>query len=152
MGNGERYGILHSPFNIHDSSAMMFNTPQFIDVEDKIAGPLTWRQLLWMIGMGAVVLMLFMFLDGALLFVAAVPVVILFLLLAFYRPGGQPFIAYIMNAFFFLFRPKVMMWDRPVGGMLRVPTAKKAQADAVPDRKTVTMEEIRRVAAMVDRR
>jgi hypothetical protein len=131
---------------------MMFNVPQFIDVEDKIAGPLTWRQLLWMIGMGAVVLTLFMFLDGPIMFIVIVPVVLLFLLLAFYRPGGQPFIQYIMSAFFFLFRPKVMMWDRPVGGMLRKPITKKAQADTAPDRKAVTMEEIRAVAEMVDKR
>lgn len=131
---------------------MMFNVPQFIDVEDKIAGPLTWRQLLWMIGMGAVVLMLFMFLDGALLFVAAVPVVLLFLALAFYRPGGQPLIQYVMSAFFFLFRPKVMMWDRPVGGMLRKPITKKTESAENRVSKVVTVEEIRRIAQMVDRK
>lgn len=131
---------------------MMFNVPQFIDVEDKIAGPLTWRQLLWMIGMGAVVLMLFMFLDGALLFVAAAPVVLLFLLFAFYRPGGQSFIQYVMSAFFFLFRPKVMMWDRPVGGMLRKPITKKAESTQNKETKVVTIEEIRRIAEMVDKR
>lgn len=131
---------------------MMFNVPQFIDVEDKIAGPLTWRQLLWMIGMGAVVLMLFMFLDGALLFVAATPVVLLFLLFAFYRPGGQSFIQYVMSAFFFLFRPKVMMWDRPVGGMLRKPITKKAESTQNKETKVVTIEEIRRIAEMVDKR
>lgn len=37
----------------------MFSTPQFIDVEDKIAGPLTWRQLLWMIGMGITLLVIY---------------------------------------------------------------------------------------------
>jgi hypothetical protein len=131
---------------------MMFNTPQFIDVEDKIAGPLTWRQLLWLIGMGAVVLMLFMLLDGAVMFIAAVPVVLLFLLLAFYRPGGQPFIAYLLNAFFFLFRPKIMMWDRPVGGMLRKPITNKADPSENRTSKVVTVEEIRHIAEMVDRK
>lgn len=88
---------------------MMFNVPQFIDVEDKIAGPLTVKQLLWMIGMGAVLLAIFFALDGAAMIVAAVPVVLLFVALAFYRPNGQPLIVYFGNAFLFLFRPKVMM-------------------------------------------
>lgn len=131
---------------------MMFNTPQFIDVEDKIAGPLTWKQLLWMIGMGVIVLMLFMLLDGAVMFIVAVPVVLLFLLLAFYRPNGQPFISYLLNMFFFLFRPKVMMWDRPTGTMFRSPISKKTSSEAAPARKAATMEEIQRVAEMVDRR
>ncbi len=131
---------------------MMFNVPQFIDVEDKIAGPLTWRQLLWMIAMGAAVLLLFVFLDGAITFVVAVPVVFLFLALAFYRPNGQPFINYLLSAIFFLFRPKLMMWDRPVGGIPRTPVARKPSSDIAPERKPATIEEIRRVAQMVDQR
>jgi hypothetical protein len=131
---------------------MMFNTPQFIDVEDKIAGPLTWRQLLWMIGMGALLLMLFMLLEGAVIFVVGVPVVILFLLLAFYRPGGQPFIQYILNAFFFLFRPKVMMWDRPIEGILRKPIMKKTGPVEQRTSKGVTEADIHRIAEMVDKR
>ena len=69
---------------------MMFNVPQFIDVEDKIAGPLTVKQLLWMIGMVAVLLAIFFSLDGAVMVIAAIPVVLLFVALAFYRPNGQP--------------------------------------------------------------
>ena len=37
---------------------MLFNVPQYIDVEDKIVGPLTGKQLLWMIGMGIMLLVL----------------------------------------------------------------------------------------------
>lgn len=131
----------------------MFNVPQFIDVEDKIAGPLTGKQLLWMIGMGGVLLVIFFALDGAAMIVAAVPVVLLFVALAFYRPNGQPLIVYFANAFIFLFRPKVMMWDRPVGGILRKPTAKKSEAvEAEPRSKSVSADEIRRLAEMIDRR
>lgn len=131
----------------------MFNVPQFIDVEDKIAGPLTVKQLLWLIGMTGVLLAIFFALDGAVMIIAAVPVVLLFIALAFYRPNGQPLIAYFGNAFLFLFRPKVMMWDRPVGGMLRKPIAKKSEAIEVqPRSKAVSAEDIRRLAEMIDRK
>lgn len=132
---------------------MMFNVPQFIDVEDKIAGPLTVKQLLWMIGMGAVLLAIFFALDGAVMIIAAVPVVLLFVALAFYRPNGQPLIVYFGSAFLFLFRPKVMMWDRPVGGMLKRPAAKKSEApQSQPRSKAVSAEDIRRLAEMIDKR
>lgn len=131
----------------------MFNVPQFIDVEDKIAGPLTVKQLLWLIGMTGVLLAIFFAFDGAVMIIAAVPVVLLFVALAFYRPNGQPLVAYLGNAFLFLFRPKVMMWDRPVGGMLRKPTAKKSETiEAQPRSKAVSAEDIRRLAEMIDRK
>lgn len=132
---------------------MMFNVPQFIDVEDKIAGPLTVKQLLWMIGMAGVLLVIFFALDGAVMIVVAVPVVLLFAALAFYRPNGQPLVTYFGNAFLFLFRPKVMMWDRPVGGMLRKPTVKKGETvETQPRSKAVSAEDIRRLAEMIDRK
>lgn len=131
---------------------MMSNVPQFIDVEDKIAGPLTWRQLLWMIGMGAVVLLVFAFLDGPLVFVVSVPVVLLFVALAFYRPNGQPLVQFIFSAISFLFQPKVMMWDRPTGGASYRPVARKAEPKENRSSRPVSAEDIRRVAEMVDRR
>ena len=94
----------------------MFNVPQFIDVEDKVAGPLTWRQILWMIGMGAVLLTMYNLFDSASFFVLAIPVIILFCLFAFYRPNGVSMITFAMHGVFFLFQPKVSVWERPVLG------------------------------------
>ena len=93
---------------------MMFNVPQFVDIEDKIAGPLTWKQLLWMIGMGAVLLIILNTFDTALAIVIAIPVVLLFVALAFYKPNGFPLTSFIYQAVMFLFRPKVAIWERPV--------------------------------------
>lgn len=93
---------------------MMFNVPQFIDVEDKIAGPLTWRQILWMIGMAAVLMILYGIFDSATFFVLAIPVVIVFALFAFYRPNGVTMIEFAMHGVLFLFQPKVAVWERPV--------------------------------------
>lgn len=129
---------------------MMFNVPQFIDVEDKIAGPLTAKQLMWMLGMGAAILAIFFAFDGAIMVIIAVPVALLFLALAFYRPNGQPLIKYFGAAFLFLFRPKLMMWDRPVGGILKKPVEKKQEEAPLAPHKAPSMEEIHRVAGMVD--
>ncbi|MCW1888489.1 MAG: PrgI family protein [Candidatus Moranbacteria bacterium] len=93
---------------------MMFNVPQFIDVEDKIAGPLTWRQILWMIGMGAVLMILYGIFNTATFFILAIPVIIVFALFAFYRPNGISMIEFVMHGFLFLFQPKVAVWERPV--------------------------------------
>ncbi len=92
----------------------MSSVPQFIDVEDKVAGPLTWRQLLWMIGMGVLLLVVYNMIGGIGFIVSAIPIILIFCALAFYRPQGQPLIGFIGHGFFFFFRPKVAVWERPV--------------------------------------
>ncbi len=91
---------------------MLFNVPQYIDIEDKIAGPLTAKQLLWMFGMGAVLLVLWGILDKSVFFAAAIPVILIFAALAFYRPYNQPLIKFIFSGILFIFRPKVYIWKR----------------------------------------
>jgi hypothetical protein len=91
---------------------MLFNVPQYIDVEDKIAGPLTGKQLLWMFGMGAVLLIMWGVLEKGVFFMAAAPVVGIFSALAFYKPHGQPLIKFIVWGISFAFRPKVYIWKR----------------------------------------
>lgn len=91
---------------------MLFNVPQYIDVEDKVAGPLTAKQLLWMFGMGAVLLILWGTLEKAAFYISAVPVVAGFCALAFYKPQGQPLIKFILWGIAFLFQPKNYVWKR----------------------------------------
>lgn len=133
---------------------MMFSVPQFIDIEDKIAGPLTWRQLLWMIGMGAVLLVMFNMFDMGLFIVFAIPVTLVFVALAFYRPNGMPLPIFIYHSIMFLFRPKISVWERPVMPMMTKAKPAKQQQDQPTARadKHLTNESLRNLAAIVDGR
>ena len=91
---------------------MLFNTPQYIDIEDKIAGPLTAKQLMWMFGMGAALLILWGVFDQMTFIISAIPVVIIFCAFAFYRPQGQPLIRFIIWGILFLFQSKSYVWRR----------------------------------------
>jgi hypothetical protein len=91
---------------------MLFNVPQYIDVEDKIAGPFTAKQLLWLFGMGGVLLLMWGFLDKVTFFISAVPVALIFCTLAFYRPHGQPLIRFVIWGISFMFHPKIFIWRR----------------------------------------
>jgi hypothetical protein len=133
---------------------MMFNVPQFIDVEDKIAGPLTWKQILWMIGMGAALLTLYNIVDATLFFILAIPVIIIFSLFAFYRPSGMSMITFSMHAFLFLFEPKVSVWERPVAqGPLPRATEDEGKntAEATPH-KTFNAKQAHELASLIDGR
>jgi hypothetical protein len=88
------------------------NVPQFIDIEDKIAFGLTAKQLLWMFGMGAVLLALYNLLDRQSFFIAAVPLAVLFGAFAFYKPQGVSFFTFSGFALRYLMRPKNYVWKR----------------------------------------
>lgn len=130
---------------------MMSSVPQFIDIEDKIAGPLTWRQLLWMIGMGVLLLVVYNMVGGAGFIVLAVPIVLAFSALAFYRPQGQSLVSFVGYGILFFFRPKVAVWERPIIRPQAPAMIKKHSSEQSPqDPKGVTRERLRALAQILD--
>lgn len=129
---------------------MITSVPQFIDIEDKVAGPFTWRQLGWMFGMGAALFLLYSMLSRGVFFIAAIPVIISFFALAFYRPNGMPLAKFVFYAVGFLFRPKIVVWERPTLQRSAPKTVETKPAEKATQRKNITMEEIERLAKSVD--
>src|SRR3989344_6090676 len=90
---------------------MQFQVPQFIEVEDKIFGPLTFRQFVFIAGGLGICYVLWRILP---IFVSG-PLVIgtgaLAAALAFMQYNGRPFIVAIENGFFFLIRSKLYLWN-----------------------------------------
>ena len=131
---------------------MLFNVPQFINVEDKIVGPFTGKQLLWLAGLGAVLLVLWNTLEKATFFIAAIPISLIFLAFTFYRPYNQPLIKFVAAGIMFLFRPKTYVWEREAPKTKVLP-AKKNKADSeINKNKVVTPEEIKALARTLDSR
>lgn len=130
---------------------MLFNVPQYIDVEDKVAGPLTAKQLLWMFGMGAVLLALWGILDKSVFFVTAVPVALIFIALAFYRPYNQPLIKFIFSGILFLFKPKVYIWKRTFEKKaIRDKNEKRSEIIKKKEKITPGVENIEMLARVLD--
>lgn len=90
---------------------MQFQVPQFIDVEDKIIGPFTIKQFLYLaggIGLGYLCLSLIPFIG----WLFAIGAVILGSMLAFYRPNKKPFVDMIESAFYFYKNTRLYVWRR----------------------------------------
>lgn len=90
---------------------MQFQVPQFIEVEDKIFGPLTFKQFIYLGGgVGAAYILwrvLPVYLSGPLILVVGG----LAAALAFFQFNGRPFILGLENAFFFYIRGKLYLWN-----------------------------------------
>ncbi len=91
---------------------MQFQVPQFIEVEDKIFGPLTLKQFVYLAGGGAAVFLLWIILPFFLFIVLAIPLAVFSVALAFYQLHGQPFIKVVENAFNFYIGSKVYTWRK----------------------------------------
>ena len=128
---------------------MLINVPQYIDVEDKIVGPLTAKQLGLFIGLGVGLIILWNFVPAIVFFIIAFPIVIFIVALAFYRPYGQPFGSFILFGIFYFFRPKIYVWKRAPQNIISVPQKNKAVENHLPDKK-LTSESLSDLARMLD--
>jgi hypothetical protein len=130
---------------------MLFNVPQFLDIEDKIVGPLTAKQLGWL-GLGGVVLLVFWnFLDTEAFIIAAVIVGGIFGALAFYRPYGQPLIAFLMSSVYYLFRPRLYVWHRMPEAII-IPKKGKTKDNIPHERKTISGNKIEELSKILDQK
>lgn len=91
--------------------AMQFQVPQFIEVEDKIFGPLTFRQFVYLGGGVGFAYILLRVLPAIIAFPIGISVIGLAVALAFFKFNGRPFIAAVENSFYFLVRPRLYLWN-----------------------------------------
>jgi hypothetical protein len=91
---------------------MRFQVPQFIEIEDKIFGPLTFKQFIYLVGGGGGVFVLYALLPLWLAIIFGIPVAIFSLALAFYKVNNQPFIKVVENAFYYLISNKLYLWKK----------------------------------------
>lgn len=89
-----------------------FVVPQFIDVEDKILGPITTRQFIILLVVGIIIfgfykLMTFVYFIGF-----SLPTFAIGVILAFIKINGQPFHYFLLNLFQTVRRPKLRVWNK----------------------------------------
>ena len=110
-----------------------YQVPQFIEVEDKIFGPLTLRQFIWLAGGGGLCLIFFTLLPKWLAFPFMAPVIGLSLGLAFFQVNGRPLIVALEHAFSYFTGSKLYLWKQraaPQGDALKTGLSKASPSTA----------------------
>ena len=93
---------------------MKFKVPQFLDVESKIVGPLSFKQLVYVGGASGITIGFFL-LTGKFVIslVLGLPFIVLGLLLAFKTQNGRPFILFLFSLLkFYFFSKKKFAWKK----------------------------------------
>jgi hypothetical protein len=95
---------------------MRFQVPQFIEVEDKIFGPLTFKQFIYLAGGGGLCVALFLSLPKIVAIIPALAVAATSVSLAFYKINNRPFIVFVESMFRYLINPKLYTWRKTDSG------------------------------------
>ena len=91
---------------------MQFKVPQFIDVEDKLFGPFTFRQFAYLIGGGGMIYVLYRVLPIWISIFLILPIGGLTFLLVFYKINEKPFIFYLEAGVSYLISSKLYIWKQ----------------------------------------
>ena len=95
-----------------NNSMQQFTVPQFIDVEDKILGPVTIRQFLIMLGGCLIVFLAYRYGDVATFALVLAIVGILSLTFAFVKVNGQTFHYFLLNILQTTSKPRLRVWHK----------------------------------------
>lgn len=109
---------------------MQYRVPQNVDIEDRVIGPLSLRQFIFLLVGTSIILVLYFILVG--------PLRLLFWLLAivigaitgvftFARYGDQPFEVFALGAIKTLVNPRMRIWKREVEADIKVKKAPSVQ-------------------------
>ena len=91
---------------------MQFKVPQFLEIEDKIFGPFTFRQFAYLAGGAGLCFILYRLLGLA---VGAIPIAIVAGFagaLTFYRPNNKPFVYMLEAGFKYYLQDKLYIWKK----------------------------------------
>ncbi len=109
---------------------MRFQVPQFIEVEDKIFGPFTFKQFIYLVGGAGICVVLFTFLPKFIALILSVPVAVFAGALAFYKMNGKPFVAVVEAFFKYSVGSKLYIWKKEE----RAPIAREVSQKATPEK------------------
>jgi hypothetical protein len=91
---------------------MRYQVPQFIEIEDKIIGPLTIKQFVYLAGGAGMSFIAYRLLPLLLALPVIAVIIVLSLALAFYKVNNRNFIDLMESIFFFYTRDRLYIWKK----------------------------------------
>lgn len=91
---------------------MRFQVPQFIDIEDKIFGPFTFKQFVYLAGGAGSAYALYKLLPLFISIFLIIPILVLALALTFLKINGKPFVEVMQSGAGYFFKSKLFIWKQ----------------------------------------
>jgi hypothetical protein len=91
---------------------MQFKVPQFLEIEDKIFGPFTFKEFVYLAGGAGLCFILYKLLGLLIGIIPMIAVAGLSLALTFYKPNNKPFVDMLEASFKYFTQDKLYIWKR----------------------------------------
>ena len=91
---------------------MQFEVPQFIEIEDKIFGPLSWRQFLYVGGGAGITIVIFLMLPFIFFLIFGIPIALISAALAFYPINNRPFSFFLEAVINYVTKERLYLWRK----------------------------------------
>ncbi len=127
-----------------------FVVPQFIDVEDKILGPITVRQFILIVVGGIIEIVTLKFGDVALFLFVTVLVAPTILLFGFIKVYGYPFHSFLINVATSLKKPQLRVWNKNSSQEVVKEQEDKKIEETIPVKKPLVSSRLAELSLMVD--
>lgn len=129
-----------------------FTVPQFIDVEDKIIGPITTRQFIILLAAVILSALDYKIFDFSAFLATCIPTIMIAGIFAFFKINGRPFHLFILNLVQTLKRPAVRIWNNAIKIYLIEEAAAIVQVEKeiVPERRQYSSSRLAELALIVD--
>jgi len=125
--------------------------PQFLDVEDKIIGPITVRQFIELLVAGLIIALFYQLFDFTLFVFSSLAVLAVALIVAFSKINGQLFHLFLLNFIQTIRNPKLKVWRKDLGLKdLQRELPVEAKAATVRFRKPLSTSKISEIALIID--
>lgn len=125
-----------------------FVVPQFIDVEDKVIGPITVRQFIIILIGGGLDFIAFKLADFSLFVVEFVIISVLTFFIAFIKINGRPIHYFLLNVLQTSKKPKLRIWAKIFSNADLKNLSKEKKVELPPQIKTKNKVRASRLAEM----
>lgn len=127
-----------------------FIVPQFIDVEDKIMGPITVRQFVLMIAGGLVLVVAYKLFDIPLFIVTLLFIGSIVALFGFYKVNGRPFHLFLISFLQLGTKPRLRVWNKSGDAAVVEDTIELPHKAVPPPRHRMSHARLAELALQVD--
>ena len=125
--------------------SMQFQVPQFIETEDKIAGPLTLKQVLYLVLAGGISLLFYFIFNFWFWILTTALLAALALAFGFAKYNGQPIVKIFFASIGFLWKPRFYLWKRESEEVTikipKLPQLQNAPVKIIPTEKVLAQRE-----------
>lgn len=132
-----------------------FTVPQFIDVEDKIIGPITTRQFIIMLSCFALMGIFYKIFDFSAFIAVSVLVFAIFVTFAFAKVNGRPFHFFMLNLIQTFKKPSTRVWNHAINkteAEYKLKEEKEIKETPLPPAKHYTTSRLAELALIADTR